>query len=158
MTPLTMLPLVGVAAGVLGRGLSNALSDSLSFAASLRQGEAEEEQPAACEPANLAASEQTFQAALDRFRDHLASQLTAAGVNLSGPIELQSDGLGGVQVAGDHPQRAQIEQAISGNFSLQQEFQALSGQYAGLHPQFDPQHSDFGLLLAGDRLQVAIGE
>jgi hypothetical protein len=52
--------------------------------------------------------------------------LAAAGVKLTQSVELVSDGLGGIAVAGDHLQKAEIERAISGDVILQRDFSRLA--------------------------------
>ena len=47
-------------------------------------------------------------------------------MKLSQSVELVSDGLGGIAVAGGHPQKAEIERAIGSEVLLQRDFSRLA--------------------------------
>jgi hypothetical protein len=160
MSSLAAISLV-TAAAVGARGALQALSGGTSFADMLSVGPAEASadgaegaNPAAAIP--LADRERSWQAALDSFRTQLGQKLAAAGVNLNEPIEIQDDGLGGLQLGGNLADRDLIEQTLSGDAGLAAQFQSLAKSYADLHPEFDPHQTDFGVLLSGDELQVSL--
>lgn len=161
MSSLAAIPLIATAA-VAARGVLQTFAGGASFADALSAGQTEAQADDGIADANsadaipLADRERRWQTALDRFRQLLAQKLAAAGVNLNEPIEIQDDGLGGLQVAGNHADRAAIEQTLAGDANLAAQFQSLAQSYAALHPEFDPQQVDFGLLLSGDKLQVAL--
>ena len=156
MSPLMLLPWAGTAT-TLARGAAQALGESLSFAATLGNFGASTETEAAAEnAAQLADQERGFHLAAEKFRELLQRALSAAGVDLTVPLEIKSDGLGGIQAAGDHPDRRLIEQVLSGDTSLQQQFQSLANDYAKLHSEFDLRHDDFGLLIADGQAHVAV--
>ena len=83
----------------------------------------------------------------------LQQRLAAAGVASSQPLELVSDGLGGVQVSGDHPDRALIEQTLNGDPALLAQFQQLGQQSRQLSPsERERDRRDFGLVIAGEQV------
>jgi len=151
---------VGTAAAALGREAAKSMSDTLSFAATLASGPAEvvKEPEIAKTAASDADCKAACEQAVERFRESAYQRLTAAGVDLSQPIELQSDGLGGIQVAGEHPDRALIEQTLSGDLNLQQQFRSLAEKYAQANPSLDPRDYDFGVTLTGSSAQVSVAE
>ncbi|HZN35204.1 MAG TPA: hypothetical protein VFB80_15355 [Pirellulaceae bacterium] len=115
---------LGTAAIAVGRGIAAATGDGLSFAAELLK--AAGGQPSEMDD-NAGPDEltQRISALADRFRRHLA----AAGIKLLEPVELISDGLGGIAVAGVHPQRAEIEEALAADLTLESEFNRLAVEY-----------------------------
>jgi hypothetical protein len=115
--------ILGTAAVTLGRGVAAAAGDGLSFAGELLKAVGGE-QPA--EPAP--AAENPLTARIDALRDRLRRFLAAAGVDLSQPVELVSDGLGGIAVAGPHPQQAAIEAALDSDVLLERDFQQLASE------------------------------
>ncbi|MEQ8788659.1 MAG: hypothetical protein RIC55_20280 [Pirellulaceae bacterium] len=118
-------------AAVAGQA-ADRLADGFSFAeAFLRPEDASPQQdatPKVDPTAEAAASD--FQAGLDEFRKQLQDRLAAGGVDLSQPITLQTDSFGGIEVAGDHPDRALIEQILADDAALTAAFQQLSSEHA----------------------------
>jgi hypothetical protein len=132
MTGAELWPIAGAAAVGLARATASAVSDGLSFAAELARG-ADDSSAAA----DLEGEDARVQArrALDQrieaFAERVRRQLAAAGIELGQPLTLTSDGLGGIAVAGDHPQRALIEDVLSSDVLLQRDFQRLADEQRG---------------------------
>lgn len=113
--------ILGSAAVTLGRGASAAAGDGLSFVAQLlRAVGGESPAPPESRPEN------PVSARIDALRERIRRHLAAAGIELSSAVELVSDGLGGIAVAGTHPQRAAIEEAMENDLLLEQDFHQLA--------------------------------
>jgi len=111
--------ILGSAAVTIGRGVAAAAGDGLSFASELLKAVGGER------PAKQAApAENPLTARIEALRERLRRYLSAAGIELSQPVELTSDGLGGIAV-GAHPQQAAIEAALNSDVLLERDFQQL---------------------------------
>jgi hypothetical protein len=66
---------------------------------------------------------------LDAFGRRLRARFAAAGIDVSVPIQLKSDGRNGVIVAGSHPQRAEIEQLFAAGSELTSTFHYLEAAF-----------------------------
>lgn len=119
--------ILGTAAVTLGRGAAAAVGDGLSFAGELlRVVGGEAAQPAAAdEPAA-----NPFTARIDALRERIRRMLAAGGIQLPQPVELTSDGLGGIAVAGSHPQQAAIESVLGSDVLLESDFHQLASEMA----------------------------
>ena len=73
-----------------------------------------------------------LQEVLDAFGRLAAEHLRGAGIDLSQPIVLKSDGRDGVHEAGYHSQRAEIEQVFHQHPELAQAFYEASAKVAQL--------------------------
>lgn len=147
-----LLPIAGVAAASLAREAVSAVGSGLSFAAELvRQGRSEATESEAQESEFGAAREQ-FAAALSQFARRLRQHLEAAGLAVSRPIELAADGLGGIDVGGNHPQQATIEDLLAADDSLREQFASLAEGYELLSD--GSSRHEFGLLIDGDEAEV----
>ena len=146
-----LLPIAGVAAASLAREAIGAVGSGLSFAAELvRQGPGDAPEPAAAQ-AEFAAVRKQFTAALAQFARRLRQHLEAAGLAVAGSIELTADGLGGIEVGGNHPQQGAIEQLLSVDESLREQFASL----ADLHEQLaGSSRHEFGMLIDGVDAEV----
>lgn len=121
----------GIAA-VAGQA-ADRLADGFSFAEQLLRSEDAAGQGAAASGDPTPAEAQSeFQAELDRFRKQLQDRLAAGGVDLSRPITLRSDGFGGVEIDGDHPDRSLIEQIVGRDAELTAAFQRLATRHASI--------------------------
>ena len=126
MSPIAMGSAIGAAALTFGRGAVGAVGDGLSFTAELlgggnsRSDAAQESKQAADAAIKLRCQE---------LSERIGRQLTAAGIQLSEPVDLISNGQGGIAVASDHPQRAAIETVLSNDVLLERDFSMLSGDY-----------------------------
>ena len=151
MSATALLPIVGVAAAAAIREAASAVGSGLSFAAELvRQGRAGEAQPPSGQTDTPAAGEQ-FSAALAQFVRRLKEHLSAAGLAISGRLELRADGLGGIGVGSEHPQSSEIESVLTADDALRDEFAALAEGYTLLE---GGSRHEFGLLVRGDQAEV----
>jgi hypothetical protein len=129
MLPALLGSAAGAAAVTIGRGAAAALGNSLSFAAELAKAAGNPvvaPDSAAKDEGGLPVElSQRISDLTGRIRRHLA----AAGEKLAQPVELISNGLGGIAVAGDHPQQAAIEQALGNDVLLEQDFHRLASDY-----------------------------
>jgi len=134
MLPAVLGTAAGAAAVTAGRGAAAALGNGLSFVAELAKaaGGADERAPAPEAGDSLAGA---LQRRVAELTERIRRQLATAGVGLMQPVELVSDGLGGVAVGGSHPQRAAIERAISDDVLLERDFARLAGDYADVAEQ-----------------------
>lgn len=152
MSVSPLLPVAGIAAATLAQGAVAAVDRGLSFAAELLRPSKPTEVAAANSKNEITG--QKFEQAVRDFARRLQERLAMAGVSSSQPIELVSDGQGGVQVSGDHPERALIEQTLNGDQQLLTEFQKLADQCRQLAPSEEERdRRDFGLFLAGEEVQ-----
>ena len=107
-------------------------TSAVSGAATFGRAEANQETaPRAASGAQLPGKDEAQR--LEQLRDELAEfarqlreRLAAAGIDTSLPIELKSDGRGGVIVDDPHPQRAEIETLIAADPDLAATFHYLA--------------------------------
>jgi hypothetical protein len=78
------------------------------------------------------ADAQKAQNALNAFHQTLLKLMADGQVDTSQPIQLQSDGLGGVQVAGNNPDADKITAILNDHPELVAQFQALAQSYGQL--------------------------
>ncbi len=78
-------------------------------------------------------------AELQAFRNLLLSRMSEAGIDTSLSFHLESDGAGGVQMAGDHPNKENIEQLFEENPDLRIAFNYLDGTFGLMKAQEDYQ-------------------
>jgi hypothetical protein len=128
MTSVAIGTAIGAAALTVGRGALGAVSNGLSFAAELARATASgpsADHLAIRAPADRAAILQRMEA----LRQQIVQRLTAARIQLSDPVELISDGQGGIAVAGPHPQQAAIEEILGSDLLLERDFHRLASDY-----------------------------
>jgi hypothetical protein len=131
MSIAALNPFLIVAAVTVGRSAAAVAGDSLAFAAELLQAaggatpETSEEGPAAIERLRL-----QLAGHIGGLSKRIERQLVSASIVLSKPLELISDGLGGIVVAADHPQRAAIEEVLAKDVLLDRDFDRLADEYA----------------------------
>jgi hypothetical protein len=134
MTPAVLGSVIGAAALTLGRGAAAAAGNGLSFAGELLQSasatavKGEDESTAGRERSIL---EHRIAVLKERIRRKLAD----AGITLDKPLELTSDGAGGIAVGADLPQRDVIEEILRNDFLLERDFHQLAGDYDELIQQ-----------------------
>lgn len=133
MTPVAIGTAVGAAALTVGRGALGAVGNSLSFAAQL-VGAAGGASATSSQSSRDAAAAMMKQR-IDEMRQRVERQLAAAGIQLTEPVELVSNGMGGIAVAGLHPQQAAIEVALGSDVLLERDFNQLAGDYSQLVEQ-----------------------
>jgi hypothetical protein len=114
-------------AGVgLARATAAVIGDGLSFAAELSRSTettAEEAQESAA-----VRQRSDMNRRIEAFAQRVREQLSAAGFELSQPLTLTGDGLGGIS-AGDHPHRAAIEELLEGDVLLLRDFERLKDEH-----------------------------
>src|SRR5262245_54168894 len=129
MGPVAAGTAIGAAALTLGRGAASAVGNGLSFAAELLRaasgGASTTEQTADAS----AAGQKALQLQIDAMQQRIQQQLATAGIQLTQPVELVSNGQGGIAVAGPHPQQAAIEEVLGSDILLERDFNNLSLDY-----------------------------
>ena len=153
MSPL--MPIAGAAALSLAREAIGAIGSGLSFATEvIRQDHAAVSQSSSSpleRPVSLAQHE--FEQAIRDFVARLRQRLAAAGVELSGSLELKIDGLGGIEVGGNRSDEWAIEGALAADGQMLAEFNRLAEWCASLGDS-DDLRRNFGLLVTGEDAEV----
>ena len=129
MGPVAAGTAIGAAALTLGRGAAGAVGNGLSFAAELLRaaGGASSTQQSSNDAS--AAATDAFKLRIDAMQQRIQQQLATAGIQVTQPLELISNGQGGIAVAGSHPQQAAIEEVLGGDVLLERDFNNLAGDY-----------------------------
>jgi len=128
MNPATIGTAAGTAAVTVGRGVLGAAGGGLSFLAELAKATAGSVTQPAQETTTtkLDAVADLVTALQNRIKEHLA----AAGIRLTSPVELASNGAGGIAVLGPHPQQAAIEDSLASDLLLERDFHELATRSA----------------------------
>jgi hypothetical protein len=160
----SVIPVVGVALGALAARATHSLSHALSFADVFASAPAQ--QPAGSQAtvppeaqdssSKLSQLRQQVETSLQRFQQTLQSRLSTLGVDPSRPVNLEDDGLGGIRVGGEHPQRAYIEQLLADDASLSGQFQELSRLFQSIRDTETPPEFRHSRLRSIDRLSLTI--
>lgn len=130
MTPVALGTAIGAAALTVGRGAIGAVGNGLSFAAELaRAAGGMSSSPSGAESRQAEAAQASIKLRSDELRERIERQLAAAGISLSEPVELESNGQGGIAVVGAHPQQAAIEAALGSDVLLERDFNVLASDY-----------------------------
>jgi hypothetical protein len=130
MTPVAAGTAIGAAAVTVGRGAIGAVSNGLSFASELLRatgGGTPAQASNAPDPAAVARD--AFKQRTDAIQQRIGQQLAAAGIQLTQPVDLVSNGQGGIAVAPPHPQQAAIEEVLGSDVLLERDFNQLNGDY-----------------------------
>jgi len=129
MSPAILGSAIGAAAVTVGRGAMTAAGNGLSFASELLRAAAA---PAAANDQSQATADAraALQQRIDALKERVRQTLSAAGITLAQPVELTSNGAGGIAVAENHPQRAAIEAALGSDLILEHDFNQLAGDYS----------------------------
>jgi hypothetical protein len=138
MNPVAIGTAVGAAALTVGRGALGAVGNSLSFAAQLvgaAGGATGASSEAEAQKQQASAAQAAMKQRTEAMRQRIEQQLMAAGIQLTQPVELVSNGTGGIAVAGSHPQQAAIEAALGSDVLLERDFNQLAGDYNELAGQ-----------------------
>lgn len=186
MTITPLLTIAGAAAGGVATIAAHSIAGGLSFLETLHSQASEKPNASSTTPEasssgiSLSSLKASAQAALAKFQQLLGPKLAQLGVNLSQPLELAVDSLGGIRETSGHPQAAQIEQLLAGDDELSRLFRQGASQsevvrageeherFAKLYAQnpqlatqqyadlLDPQHEppQFKLKLSGDNAEV----
>lgn len=142
-----LLPLAAAAAHLVVRGVSDAVQEGTSFAHMLAapQPATPSQQNSVPKAAANNAPELTNNSRLIRWktasqnldtqaesvRRLLVGKLAAHGIELSEPVELQTDAAGHLLVANNHPNRAEIEQLLESDPTLAGQVRQLFSQLSG---------------------------
>lgn len=137
MSSIALLTLGGVAASGLAKTAVQALNQGLSFAAELAKSATTDGKESDDSQSQLEALRSDHAARIAEFADRIRRELESAGIDLNEPLEVTSDGLGGIALAGDHPQRAAIEELLSTDVLLQRDFQRLANEQESLSAACD---------------------
>src|SRR5262245_52775725 len=133
MTPVAMGTAIGAAALTVGRGALGAVGQGLSFSAELiRAASGTKAESAEANAREADAAKAAIERRTDELRERIGRQLAAAGIRLSQPVELMSNGQGGIAVAGPHPQQAAIEEALGSDVLLERDFNRIASDYSEL--------------------------
>src|SRR5688500_8104085 len=129
MSGALLWPIAGAAGAGLARATAAAVNGGLSFAAELAQGLSG---AGATADAEAQAADDGRREALQRRVEQLAQrikqELEAASIDLSEPLTLTGDGLGGIS-AGVHPQRTEIENLLESDVLLLRDFERLADEF-----------------------------
>lgn len=135
MSIASLIPLgaAGVA-GVLGGKCLTGAAKGESFldvlqTALLPSASSEQDQPRPTEAGAAAARSKAavgWEENVAELSRRIRQRLDAAGIDLSVPVELRSDGLGGVLVDDPHPQRAEIEELLAADSELTKTFREVA--------------------------------
>ena len=123
MASAALWPVIGAAGIGLVCAATAAVGEGLSFATELARGSQAEEQPAKAEQ-----QRDELQHRIEAFASRIKEQLTEAGIDVSQPLALTDDDLGGI-AALDHPQRAAIEELLESDYLLLRDFDRLRDGY-----------------------------
>ena len=129
MGPAAIGSAIGAAALTVGRGAVGAVGNGLSFVAELARA-AGDETSSRAEANPTDAVQEAIKLRCDELRERIQRQLAEAGIQLFEPVELVSNGQGGIAVAGSHPQQAVIEEALGSDILLERDFNLLANEYS----------------------------
>jgi hypothetical protein len=136
MGPAVIGSAIGAAAVTAGRGAASAIGDSLSFAAELLRAAGGSAASTKDSTEKSHAARDQLKLRTDELADRIRRQLATAGIDLFEPVELISNGQGGIAVAGPHPQQAVIEEALGSDILLERDFHLLATDHRDLSEQF----------------------
>jgi hypothetical protein len=129
MTPVAIGSAAGAAALTVGRGAFSAVGNGLSFAAELMRAATGTTADSSAADNQQSAAKAAIQQRSDELSQRIQQQLLAAGIQLTQPVELTSNGAGGIAVAGAHPQQAAIEAVLGSDVLLERDFNQFAGDY-----------------------------
>ena len=142
MASTALLPVIGVAGIGLARAVTATIGEGLSFAAELARGS-----DSAVQPDQAQQQRQLLKQRIEALAARIKKQLAEAGIDVSQPLTLTDDGLGGI-TALDHPHRAAIEELLEGDFLLLRDFDRLQDDYEAAEASDNSLPSDFRLVIA----------
>ncbi len=134
MTIAPLLSIAGVAAGGVATVAAHSIAQGLSFLDTLPNNASSAASAASStcqsctEAGSLAALKSSAQAALAKFQSLLGPKLAELGIDLSQPLVLAVDALGGIRETSGHPQGAQVEQLLAGDDQLSSLFRQGASQ------------------------------
>ena len=136
MGPVALGSAIGAAAVTAGRGAASAVGDSLSFAAELLRAAGGSSEPTANSAEQSVAARDQLKLRADELAARIRRHLASTGIDLFEPVELISNGQGGIAVVGPHPQQAAIEEALGSDVLLERDFHLLATEFRDLTEQF----------------------
>lgn len=142
MASAALWPVIGAAGIGLARAATAVVGEGLSFAAELARGSNSELQPDQAEQPR-----EQMQRRIEAFAARIKQQLAEAGFDVSQPLTLTDDGLGGI-AALDHPQRAAIEELLESDVLLLRDFGRLQDDYEAAAASDASLPDDFGLVIS----------
>lgn len=149
----TLLPIGGAALGAIASRAISSLSQGLNFREHLSQADgagAEDTKPATSPRSHF-----NLKDAVTRFVAQLQQQLESYGVDSSQAVTLKLGPQGAIEVDGDHPERAKIEDLLRQDGDLTAAFRELSATATENRERFavgnDNRFGEF-------RLEVRAGE
>jgi len=128
MSPIALGTAIGAAALTVGRGAVKAIGKTASFATELVS-PGDSSAAAQQKQSQTSAEQSALKQRADELSQRVERQLAAAGIQLSKPAELVSDGQGGIAVATDDPNAAAIQAVLSSDILLERDFTMLAGDY-----------------------------
>jgi hypothetical protein len=135
MGPAAIGTAIGAVAVTAGKSAVGAVGNGLSFAAELLRAVGGSTEPNAQAVEQSRAAKDQLKLRTDELADRLRRHLASTGIDLFEPVELISNGQGGIAVAGPHPQQAAIEEALSSDLLLERDFHLLANDYRDLSEQ-----------------------
>lgn len=142
MASAALWPVMGAAGIGLARAVTATIGEGLSFAAELARGS----EPGV-QPTQGAQQREQLKQRIEALAERIKQQLAAAGIDVSQPLTLTDDGLGGI-AALDHPQRAAIEELLEGDFLLLRDFDRLQDDYEAAAATDNSLPGEFRLIVA----------
>jgi len=130
MGPLVVGSAIGGAALAVGSGALGAVTSGLSFASELVKAATGGTTNDAATSDATALQKAALQRRADALRDRIQQQLTVAGIGLTQPVELVSNGQGGIAVSPPHPQQAAVEATLGSDVLLERDFSQLASDYS----------------------------
>jgi hypothetical protein len=126
MGPTALGAMFGSAAVAVGRGCAAAAGDGLSFAAELLKATGGAAETAVAGAVTGAEAASGLAARIQHLVGRIERKLADAGVALVQPLEIVGDGLGGLRVAGMHPQGDVVESILRQDLALERDFDGLN--------------------------------
>ena len=146
MGPAAVGTAIGAATVTVGRGALSAVGSGLSFLAQLASATSGEKPEQAADQTSAALA--AIKRRTDELRQRIQRQLAAFGISLTKSVELVSDGQGGINVAGSHPQQAAIEAAVGSDILLERDFSELARDYRNFGEENGPSDLPQSLVIA----------
>jgi hypothetical protein len=159
---MPVVPVAGLSSSIASSATSVGSRLASPFASMLGQAASQGASPTTSAAASAtSALQQQANAALDGFRKQFQALLIANQIDISQPIQLQSDGLGGVDVSADNPDAGHIKSLLQSRPDLVAQFASLNQQFAALRAA-DPtqsnsaqQNTKFGVTFSGQQATIA---
>ena len=132
-----LIPAAASAATSLAKGAAHGIAEGFSFAAELAKGNREASAAQVAEPAAPSLPAE-LKHAIERFAELIRQRLADVGIDLADPVTVTGDGLGGIEVAADHPHQYEIEALLAGDRQVADAFHDLAQRYQAAMAGRDP--------------------